>query len=127
MARNRKCHRVEFVVDRPPGGPYAVAYDRRGRAINAINYPKGHRQRGARLDSMPKEAPVSAKIPDWGSCIGTAHHGYKACFAARGSALRAARRLAERKRTRVDVVRVSNRGEDRNIIREIEPRSWRKR
>lgn len=32
---------VEFITGR--GGPAAVLYDRHGHAINAMNYPRGHR------------------------------------------------------------------------------------
>ncbi|MGH7179886.1 MAG: hypothetical protein ACREJC_21095 [Tepidisphaeraceae bacterium] len=35
-----KCH-VKFITGR--GGPAAILYDQHGRALNAMNYPKGHR------------------------------------------------------------------------------------
>lgn len=35
-----KCH-VKFITGR--GGPAAILWDDRGRALNAINYPTGHR------------------------------------------------------------------------------------
>lgn len=35
-----KCH-VTFITGR--GGPAAILWDRHGHALNAMNYPRGHR------------------------------------------------------------------------------------
>jgi len=37
-----KCH-VTFISGRQRGGPAAILWDDRGRALNAMNYPRGHR------------------------------------------------------------------------------------
>ena len=61
-------------------------------------------------------------IPDRGFCI--AFHGgsYEACYHRKGTARRAAQDLADATRRSVDLVQVQNRGNDRFVIEEIEPR-----
>jgi len=70
---------------------------------------------------MPK-----TQIPDRGYCIAASHSGYEECFPAgkKGQALRAARRLANRLRKPVDIVKVSNHGNDRHIVGEVLPKGW---
>lgn len=77
------------------------------------------------------------KIPDRGFCIAPRGEGYTQCFPlhsgstpsgsrALKNAVRAARKLAESRSTGVSLIQVQNRGNDRFIIGEIEPRHWRR-
>jgi hypothetical protein len=70
-----------------------------------------------------------AKIPDRGFCIAPAGRGYVECFPyspnAKRRARAAARRLAKKLINRVHLVQVQNRGNDRFIIAEFEPKHWK--
>jgi hypothetical protein len=37
-----RCH-VTFTPSGKPGGPAAILWDQHGRALNAMNYPRGHK------------------------------------------------------------------------------------
>lgn len=72
------------------------------------------------------------KIPDRGFCIGGGGRrpwggpligSYEACFLKKADARKAAQLLADASSGTIDLVQVQNRGQDRFIIEQIEPRS----
>jgi hypothetical protein len=66
-----KCH-VEFISATKRGGPAAILWDNRGRALNAMNYPRGHRfttkeKARARARLMPGCAELSRELTKTGN------------------------------------------------------------
>lgn len=68
---------------------------------------------------------MSVRVPDNGYCLATGA-GYEKCGTwSRSVADRQARRLAQKRGVRIDLVKVSNRGEDRNLVGEFFPKRQR--
>lgn len=63
------------------------------------------------------------KIPNTGWCIAKSGRWYDDCFANKKSALKAAQHMANTTRQSVDLVRVTNRGQDRWVAETVYPQS----
>jgi hypothetical protein len=66
------------------------------------------------------------RVPDSGYCTAVGR-GYESCHKTLRAAVKAGRALTSRLGRRVDLVHVTNRGEDRHIIGEMFPKYARKR
>lgn len=73
--------------------------------------------------AIPRRSPGVVVLPDQGFCVGTSDH-YYACFTSKSHARHGARLLANATNRRVDLTRVQGRGNDRDIIAQVEPRWW---
>lgn len=82
----------------------------------AIGLSKARRA-GCRVPPPPRDNPC----PSSGWAVGT-NRGYVSYHGTRAAATKAAQEWANRTRNRADVVRIQNRGEDRFIVEQIEPR-----
>jgi len=63
---------------------------------------------------------MSVRIPDSGYCLATSV--YEFCTPSRTLATRRARKLAQKRGVRIDLVRITNRGEDRHVVGEFFPK-----
>lgn len=78
---------------------------------------------GTRIDRLSKQNPRRRQMPDNGYAIcypGCNVHSYYSNTNKSG-AVRAAQKLAAQQKRVVDLVRITNRGEDRYIIDQFEP------
>ena len=71
-----------------------------------------------------REAHGTPGVPARGFCVATGYGGYT-CFEKRVHAKRAAQLLADGWELRVDLVQVQGHGEDRFIVGQFEPATWR--
>lgn len=69
---------------------------------------------------------MSTRVPAVGFCIATGSRGYNSCHHKLKAAVKAGRVLAQRTGRRVDIVSVSNHGEDRYVIAEMFPKYARR-
>ena len=67
----------------------------------------------------------SIQIPDSGYLIAIHRGPYLAVFNTRADALLAAGTMAERIKESVDIIKVQGRGNERFVIDEVFPRSWK--
>lgn len=76
---------------------------------------------------MKRRQDGHSKMPDTGYAVARSRDGkYLKYFILKSSAERAAKKLADSSHERVDLVRIQNRGDDRFIVGEFEPKSWRR-